>query len=126
MQPGGEWEGNTLKVTGVPQHKNPGQYGYKEPVVNLPDEVAKAKSKIKKPVVTPVAFQPEPEPKVNVNDIKAKQTGQKVGSAISQAVGSIKAEKPNYSKEEQDMLAKIKAKSKSIRQQVFVLSLIHI
>ena len=95
MQPGGEWEGNTLKVTGVPQHKDPGHYGYKEPIVNLPDEVAKAKA-----------------PEVNVNDIKAKQTGQKVGSAISQAVGSIKAEKPNYSKEEQDMLAKIKAKSK--------------
>lgn len=95
MQPGGEWEGNTLKVTGVPQHKNPGQYGYKEPVVNLPDEVAKAKA-----------------PEVNVNDIKAKQTGTKVGGAISKAVGSIEAEKPNYSKEEQDMLAKIKAKSK--------------
>ena len=95
MQPGGEWEGNTLKVTGVPQHKDPGHYGYKEPIVNLPDEVAKAKA-----------------PEVNVNDIKAKQTGQKVGSAISKAVGSIKAEKPNYSKEEQDMLAKIKAKSK--------------
>ena len=95
MQPGGEWEGNTLKVTGVPQHKDPGHYGYKEPIVNLPDEVAKAKA-----------------PEVNVNDIKAKQTGQKVGSAISKAVGSIEAEKPNYSKEEQDMLAKIKAKSK--------------
>ncbi len=104
MQPGGEWEGNALKVTGVPQHKNPGNYGYKEPIVNLPDEVAKAKTKIKKPVLTPadieknrnmrkVAFQPEPEPEVNVNDIKAKQTGKKVGSAISQAIGSIESPK---------------------------------
>ena len=107
MQPGGEWEGNALKVTGVPQHKNPGNYGYKEPIVNLPDEVAKAKAKtkIKKPVLTPadieknrnmrkVAFlHPGPKPEVNVNDIKAKQTGKKVGSAISQAIGSIESPK---------------------------------
>lgn len=130
VSPRHDFKGNAMvKKSGI---STPGQAFY-DPAHDIkdfkPDTVAQAKadykkSKTKKPVLTPadikknrnmykVAFKSKPEkPEVNVDDIKAKQTGTKVGGAISQAIGSIEAEKPNYSKEEQDMLAKIKAKSK--------------
>ena len=111
VSPRHDFKGNAMvKKSGI---STPGQAFY-DPAHDIkdfkPDTVAQAKadykkSKIKKPVLTPadieknrnmrkVAFlHPGPKPEVNVNDIKAKQTGKKVGGAISQAIGSIESPK---------------------------------